>query len=202
MAEMNVIEKVKGAANIVKNNQMGGKNTPVGNLNKQIEEKMEEKSKIYGYIGMEACDLRAAGKLQPPPELLGYFEKLEEIDKEIQELNAEKQAYELQTTNKTTCVCGYILTPENKFCPQCGAPVDNGMVTCACGKQVSKSTQFCGFCGNNIQQMLASNVGQSAGGPVMMQPNVPPKPTRQCICGAQVPDGQFMCMECGRKITE
>lgn len=23
---------------------------------------------------------------------------------------------------------------------------------------------------------------------------------KECICGAKVPEGQFMCMECGRKI--
>lgn len=25
---------------------------------------------------------------------------------------------------------------------------------------------------------------------------------RECICGAKIPEGQFMCMECGRKIED
>lgn len=196
MAEINMFEKVKGIGSIVKGGIVGSGAGPAKNLTKQIEGKMEEKSRLYGYIGMEVWDLYENGKVEPVPELAGYFEKMNTINEEIQELNAKKQAYELQTTNKVTCVCGFTVTAENKFCPRCGAPIDNGMITCTCGRQVSKDMQFCGFCGNNVQNMLET------GNPVMMQPNVPPRAMKQCICGAQVPEGQFMCMECGRKIAD
>ncbi len=171
-------------------------------IGKCIEEKMNAKSKLYGYIGMEVYDLHMAGKLDMP-ELAGYFEKLQVLDNEVRELQAQKQAVELQAGNRTTCICGAVLTQMDKFCPHCGARVNNGMVTCTCGNQVEKNARFCNVCGRDMQQ-----------NPVMMQPNVPPqamnnaavnvapKAMKQCICGAQVPEGQFMCMECGRKIEQ
>lgn len=166
-------------------------------LAKAIEEKLSNKSKLYGYIGMEVYDLHEAGKLDME-ELQGYFDKLKVIDDEVKELQEQKQALELQAGKMTTCICGAQVTVADKFCPHCGAPVNNGMIVCACGNQVSKNTRFCNVCGRDLQKESGS---------AMMQPNVPPAaeapaavPMKQCICGAQVPEGQFMCMECGRKV--
>lgn len=207
MAGNNFFEKAKGIAGNIKGVTGNAGNAVVQNsqlrtIGKSIEEKMNAKSKLYGYIGMEAYDLHTAGKLDMP-ELQGYFEKLQALDDEVRELQAQKQAMELQSGNGTTCICGEPLTQIDKFCPRCGTPVNNGMVTCVCGNQVAKNMRFCNVCGRDMQQS-----------PVMMQPNVPPqamnnmaanvptKPMKQCICGAQVPEGQFMCMECGRKIEQ
>lgn len=165
-------------------------------LAKAIEEKLTRKSQLFGYIGMEVYDLHEAGKLDRE-ELQEYFDKLKAIDDEVKELQAQKQALELQSGKMTTCICGAQVTMADKFCPRCGAPVNNGMMTCACGNQVPQGMRFCNVCGRDLQQSSAN---------AMMQPNVPPTaapaavPMKQCICGAQVPEGQFMCMECGRKV--
>lgn len=172
-------------------------------ISKSITERMSEKSKLYGYIGMEAYDLYTEGKLDMP-ELQGYFEKLQTLNDEIRKLQADKQAMELRFGNGTTCICGESLTQTDKFCPRCGTPVNNGMITCTCGNQVANNMRFCNACGRDLQQ-----------NPVMMQPhnpnelsqvanhtaaNVPQEIMKQCICGAYIPEGTFMCMECGRKI--
>lgn len=193
MAGNNLWNKAKTSATnagstIVQNNQ--GKS-----IEKAIEEKLNSKSKLYGYIGMEVYDLHEAGKLDRE-ELQGYFDKLKVIDDEVRELQSQKQAMDLQAGKASVCICGAKVTASDKFCRNCGEPVNNGMVTCACGNQVAKGVRFCNVCGRNMQQ-------ESQQGPVMMQPNVPPTAAvhmKQCICGAQVPEGQFMCMECGRKV--
>lgn len=195
MAGNNLWEKAKSitkntGSTIAQNNQERS-------IEKTIEEKLNNKSKLYGYIGMEVYDLHEAGKLDRE-ELQGYFDKLKAIDDEVKELQAQKQAMELQAGKASVCICGARVTASDKFCRYCGTPVNNGMITCACGNQVAQGVRFCNVCGRNMQQ-------ESQQGPVMMQPNVPPAaPTpvsmKQCICGAQVPDGQFMCLECGRKV--
>lgn len=45
------------------------------------------------------------------------------------------------------CSCGKQLEEDQKFCPECGIPRDDGMRTCACGKQIKKSMRFCPYCG-------------------------------------------------------
>ena len=197
MAGNNFWEKAKTitkntGSTIIQNNQERS-------LAKAIEEKLNSKSKLYGYIGMEVYDLHEAGKLDRE-ELQGFFDKLKVLDDEVKELQAQKQALELQAGKATVCICGTQVTASDKFCPNCGTPVNNGMITCACGNQVAQGVRFCNVCGRNMQ------LGPQQG-PVMMQPNVPPAtaapaavPMKQCICGAQVPEGQFMCMECGRKV--
>lgn len=158
------------------------------NFKKPLEEKNQERSKIYGFIGMDVYDLYKQGKLNIP-ELEVHFEKMEVLEKEIAELEAEKQRQEMQTKGSSTCSCGQLLTADSRFCPSCGKTIDNGMITCSCGKTVSSNSQFCTFCGRNLQQEK-----ENIGNPVTQITY------RQCICGAQVPEGQFMCMECGRKM--
>lgn len=161
-------------------------------LKKEMEEKNKEKAKIFGFLGMEAYEMYKIGNLTVP-ELDIYLEKAKEIEEEIDKIEAKKHQLEMETTGNSTCSCGYQLIAENKFCPKCGKPVENGMNTCGkCGKSVKSDMQFCPFCGNNMQadENSAENLVVSE-----MQ-----KPMKECICGAMVAEGQFMCMECGRKI--
>lgn len=158
------------------------------NYKKLLDEKNQERAKVYGFIGMDVYDLYKQGKVSIA-ELDVHFEKMEALEKEIEELTVEKQRQEMQTKGSSVCSCGQPLTAENLFCPSCGKPVDNGMIVCSCGKTVKSDMQFCSFCGRDLQ-LEKQRVG-----------NASPQITyRQCICGAQVPGDQFMCMECGRKI--
>lgn len=165
----------------------GGGNT-YKNYKKLLDEKNQERAKIYGFIGMDVYDLCKQGKVNIP-EIEVHIEKMTALEKEIEELMMEKQRQEMQSKGSSVCSCGQPLTAENLFCPSCGKPVDNGMITCSCGKTVRSDMQFCSYCGRNLELEK-----QKSG-------NATPNITyRQCICGAQVPEGQFMCMECGRKI--
>lgn len=155
------------------------------NVKKLLEEKKKERAKIYGFIGMDVYDLYRQGKVNME-ELEVHFEKMQALEKEIADLEAERQ--EAKNKGANVCSCGQKLTPENRFCPGCGKPVDNGMITCTCGNLIKKDLKFCSFCGKNLQELA----GQEE----------EPAEYRECICGAKVPEGQFMCMECGRKIED
>lgn len=157
-------------------------------MKKQLEEKEKERSKIYGFIGMDVYDLYQQGKLDLP-ELEAHFEKMKELEQEIAELEAEKQRREQQSKKGGVCSCGQVLSAKDSFCPNCGKPVGNGMITCVCGKQIKSDLRFCPNCGKNVKEILEN--GGNAGAQTRY---------RECICGAKVPEGQFMCMECGRKV--
>jgi len=45
------------------------------------------------------------------------------------------------------CSCGKKLGKEQKFCPECGTPRDDGMRTCTCGQRIEKKMKFCPYCG-------------------------------------------------------
>ena len=180
---------------------------------KALEEKVKEKSQIYNYIGVEVFELYNAGEVKIP-QLDVYFEKLKALNEEINIIEAERQKLELQQKGSTQCSCGCMLTIKDKFCPSCGKPVDNGLIVCICGNQVSDNVQFCPNCGTNIPNLkqMRQN-GQMAGGTMQQMPSPQSTngqvgmpvaavnvPTKECICGAKVPEGQTMCMECGRKI--
>lgn len=157
------------------------------NTRKLLEEKKKERAKIYGFIGMDVYDLYKQGKVDIQ-ELEVHFEKMQALEQEIADLEAEKQKQEAKNKGVSICSCGQKLSSENRFCPGCGKPVDNGMITCTCGNMVRKDLKFCSYCGRNLQG-------------VAEQEEEPDK-YRECICGAKVPEGQFMCMECGRKIED
>jgi len=162
------------------------------NIKKQLEEKNKERSKVYGFIGMDIYDLYKQGKVNIQ-ELDVHFEKMKALEQEIADLEAERQRQELQSKGNSVCSCGQPLTTDNRFCPSCGKPVDSGMITCTCGKIVKNDLKFCSYCGRNLQDLISNATEQGA-------PNEPGGQYRECICGARVPEGQFMCMECGRKI--
>lgn len=158
-------------------------------VKKNLEDKINEKIKIYGFIGMEVYDLAKANKIEIV-EINSYIEKMDAIDVEIQVLEKQKAELERKGTGKNICVCGYKLKPEDKFCPNCGEVVERDTITCLCGKELSKEQKFCSSCGRRIEDIINA------------QEPVKTVTMKECICGAKVPQGQFMCLECGRKIED
>lgn len=159
---------------------------------KNAKKPIEEKSKVFGYIGMEIWDMKKQGKIHMP-ELDVYFEKLEVLEKEINEIESEKQRLGMQKKGGNICACGFHLTAADRFCPQCGKAAATGFVVCSCGNQVQSGMQFCPYCGKTMQKGDEnSGAGKIEAASAMQY--------KECICGAKVPEGQFMCMECGRKI--
>lgn len=181
-------------------------------IKKAIEEKNQEKLELYKYIGMEIYDLWKMGKIHVQ-DLEVYFTKVESLEQEIHEIEAEIQRVEMLKKGIRVCVCGAQITQQDRFCPQCGKPVETGIVYCSCGQQLESSMQFCPCCGSPVKSMGEAQPG--AGKPVKNMDGASPGAVdsdsgnaeeatqvkyKECICGAKVPQGQFMCMECGRKI--
>lgn len=161
-------------------------------LKKSLEEKNQEKTKIYNYIGMEAYDLYKAGKLSAVG-LEVYFEKMQELEQEITELEGEMAKIKNAKSKNLVCICGNPLEPDTKFCPKCGKLVEQDMITCTCGKQVKGDMAFCPNCGKNLKEL-----NEAAQGPVENSA----ENLKVCICGAKIPVGQTLCMECGRKVAD
>lgn len=157
MEENNIINKVG------KNISENFNNISTGFENKKaLDEKRNERDKIYKYIGMEAFSLYKDGKL-PSSELDIHFEKLKSVDTEI--ANLEKEIERRKNKNKHVCLyCRADLNPDSKFCPQCGAAV------------------------------LPANNQMFPQAPSRIEPQ-----GRECVCGAIIPPGSPICMECGRK---
>lgn len=158
-------------------------------VQKNLEDKMNEKVKIYGFIGMEVYDLAKENKIEIA-EIKTYIEKMDELNTEVEELEKQKEELERKTAKKNICVCGYKLKPQDRFCPNCGEVIAKDTVVCTCGTELSKNTKFCSVCGKSMEDIINSK--EDAKKTVM----------KECICGAKVPAGQFMCLECGRKIED
>lgn len=171
-----------------KEGQGENKNT-LGSVRKQLEELINEKSKLYGIIGMEACDLHGLGKLESR-ELELYFEKMRALTEQMEQLEEEKKELEARGQKNNTCECGCKLSKHDKFCPSCGRRIDTGTILCTCGTELKTTLKFCPNCGVAVSELLQ---GQQAA-----EENV--EEDRVCICGAKIRPGQFMCMECGRRI--
>ena len=94
---------------------------------KALNDKRNERDKIYKYIGMEAFTLYKEGKM-PSSELDVHFEKLKTVDMEISRL--EKEIEKQKNKGKINCRnCGTELTSGIQYCPKCGAPViQNGQM--------------------------------------------------------------------------
>lgn len=83
----------------------------------------------------------------------------------------------------------------------CGKPAEPETLTCICGQQIDKGVSFCQNCGRKVSELLAAPERPqltaaepqtaSAAGEIQ---------EKECICGARIPAGQTMCMECGRVI--
>lgn len=160
-------------------------------LKKSLEEKNKEKSKIYGYLGMETYDLYKGQKLSAP-ELEIHFEKLGALEKEIAEI--EEKLAQAANAGKPVCSCGCVLNDQMKFCPKCGKPVELDFVICACGQRIKSDMSFCPYCGNKRNVALEPPEQKEA--EAVRKEEV----FRECVCGAKIPEGQYMCMECGRKV--
>lgn len=167
---------------------------------KTIEEKKREKSELYKYIGMEICDLWKAGRIHVQ-DLEVFFAKAKALEQEILEIEAEMQRAEMQKKGNRVCTCGFQLTGKDRFCPQCGKTVETGIALCACGQQLEGDMQFCPNCGSPVKSMGKERVEAADFDSPNAESSAQVK-YKECICGAKVPEGQFMCMECGRKIED
>ncbi|MCM1048815.1 MAG: zinc ribbon domain-containing protein [Clostridiales bacterium] len=157
-------------------------------MKKELENKMNEKVKIYGFIGMEVYDLSKAGRINIP-EITSYLEKMDGISAVVSELEKNIAVQEAKIAGKNICSCGFQLKPQDRFCPNCGEAVPKNTILCTCGTELDKNCRFCTTCGKKIEDLI-NNKKEPIQQTVM----------RECICGAKVPEGQFMCMECGRKV--
>lgn len=157
-------------------------------LKKTADEKRSEQAKIYGFIGMEVYDLVKEKKIEIP-QIQNYFKQMDALSQEILDLEEKIKEQEIRNLGKNVCACGYKLKADDRFCPNCGEPVP-GIVVCSCGLCLDKDTKFCSSCGKKMEDILKEQETQR-------QSQVP---MRECVCGAKIPAGQFMCFECGRKI--
>ena len=158
----------------------------IKNAKKELEEKKSEKSKTYGFIGMEVYDLVKAGKISIP-QINSFITKMDELDTSIAELEEKVQAQKNKPAGKNICSCGYKLKPHDKFCPKCGEPVQSDKVVCTCGTVFDDDLGFCRSCGKSRADVLKEQEQLHM-------------PVKECICGAKIMPGQFMCLECGRKV--
>lgn len=157
-------------------------------VKKNLEERMNEKAKIYGFIGMEVYDLSKEKKIEIV-QIKAYLDKMDALNSEIEGLEKQKEELEKKSAGKNICSCGYKLKPQDRFCPNCGEVVARDTLICSCGAELAKDVKFCSVCGKRAEDILQEQEIMKAA----------PK-MRECICGAKVPEGQFMCMECGRKL--
>jgi len=63
------------------------------------------------------------------------------------EKNAIGENHESSHDSAYICTCGKKLEENQKFCPECGTPRDDGMRTCTCGQKIEKNMKFCPYCG-------------------------------------------------------
>jgi len=158
-------------------------------VQKNLEDKMNEKVKIYGFIGMEVYDLTKENKIEIA-QIKTYIDTMDALNAEVAELEKQKEELERKTAKKNICICGYKLKPQDRFCPNCGEVIAKDTILCTCGTELPKDAKFCNVCGKRIEDIMNS---QESGKETAM---------KECICGAKVPVGQFMCLECGRKIED
>lgn len=156
-------------------------------MKKELEDLINSKAKIYGFIGMEVYDLYKENKIEIP-QVKNYLDNMDTINQSIEEMKNEIKEREAKNVGKNICSCGYKLKPQDRFCPNCGEMVPRDTVICSCGTELSKDAKFCHSCGKSMESILK---GQEEPEKQIM---------KECICGAKVPAGQFMCLECGRKI--
>lgn len=164
-----------------------GNSVNLKSMRKELEELMNEKVKIYGFIGMETYDLIKADKVQLP-QLDSYMKKMDELNQTIEEMEEIIKKEEAKNKGKNVCTCGFKLKAQDRFCPNCGEVVQRDTVICFCGAELQKDVKFCRSCGKSMEEILSQQAEPAK------------EPVKECICGAKVPAGQFMCLECGRKV--
>ena len=155
---------------------------------------IQEKQKYFGYLGMAVYEMHKEQGLEFK-EFSMDLEKLAEFDKEITDLNQQIEAKEQERIQsvKNVCVnCGAKLEGKARFCAKCGTPVKSDSIICHCGETVMRTDKFCPGCGTSVEDLLEEEKRA-----VLLTNEAE---TKTCICGAKVEAGQFMCMECGRKL--
>ena len=75
--------KIPDVKNTSKSGPENGMN--LKDMKKELEAKMNEKAKVYGFIGMEIYDLSKENKIEVP-QIQSYLEKMDEINQTIEEL--------------------------------------------------------------------------------------------------------------------
>lgn len=143
-----------------------------GEVKKALDGKYKERMKIFTYMGMEVFELYKQQKIVIPGMEM-HFQKMQQIEKEIADLEKQKQKME-QDKKGIVCICGKTVKRDMLFCPKCGKSVLELQ-----GKAAPAQTG-------------AASQGSGVAAPQQQY--------RECICGAQVLAGQKMCMECGRII--
>lgn len=98
------------------------KSVNLKSMKRELEEKMNEKVKVYGFIGMETYDLIKANKLEVP-QLSSYMKKMKELNQTIEDMEEIIKREEIKNKGKNVCVCGYKLKAQDRFCPNCGEVV-------------------------------------------------------------------------------
>lgn len=163
-------------------------------LKKNLEDKQNEKNKIYNYIGMEVYDLyRNNGFRQD--ELNVYLDKLVDLDKEIREIESEME--QLNSASKSMrCSCGNTILDGMKFCSKCGKPIEKDEIPCKCGRMLKRDMKFCPECGQSVADLMDEQEK-----PAEKTSEEKAIEIKKCICGAQITEGQSVCMECGRKVS-
>lgn len=195
--ESGKMDKIKGIMKMVKVPEgihAGTKSQTEDGVNlkavkKSLEVKMNEKVKIYGFIGMEIYDLSKENRIEIA-EIKTYLDKMDALNGEIEELEKQKEELERKSLKKNICSCGYKLKPQDRFCPNCGEVIERDAIICSCGAELSKTARFCGICGKSVEEITSAKQ-------IMLSPAM-----KECICGAKVPVGQFMCLACGRKVED
>lgn len=227
MAVKDLFSKVVENVKIPNNQGTGGSNS---SLKKLIDDKIKEKNQVYSFIGMEVYDRCQEKTLEIPgiEIYLEKMQELEteisELEAKRQSIELQKKgtticqcgnvlsANQSFCTNcgcvvdngKMLCICGTEVSKSEKFCPHCGTdlqqlqqgnpvPSQTGMAQ----PQMGMAQPCFGMAQANGMQ---PNVIMPQGGQPPMMRSGMQQPAKTCICGAKVPEGQFMCMECGRKI--
>lgn len=180
------MDNLKGFMANITSKAAAGNGVNLKALKKELDEKKNEKIRIYGFIGMEAYDLVKESKVELP-QLSDYIEKMDELNQSIEEMEELIKREETKNKGKNICSCGYKLKAQERFCPNCGEEIPKDTIICSCGTEIQKDARFCFACGKSMEDIISQKESQK-------------QLVKECICGAKVPAGQFMCLECGRKI--
>lgn len=112
---------------------------------------LQEKSKMYEFIGMEVFDLYQAGSIKID-SIEPFCNKLLELNKELAKIES------LFIDSSLKCECGADLNENMKFCMTCGKKVDQieepikvATIACACGSEVAIDALFCMECGRKVE---------------------------------------------------
>lgn len=80
-----------------------------------------------------------------------YYNKIDEIEKEINRIEKEKETKELQYVQNKVCECGYKITKKYKFCPNCGSKVLTPYIMCSCGIEIFRTLKYCSNYGISVE---------------------------------------------------